>query len=298
MTAARTTVAAVIADATRRLREAEPDSARLDAELLLGHVMGRERAWLLGHGDAPVAPELLVDLAGLVERRVAGEPIAYLRGFKEWFGLRLRTDRRALIPRPETELLAETAIAEIASRLAADPGGHPIHVWEVATGSGAVSLALALRFRVALRLERVRLAASDLSSEALELAAENLAAHRIGGLVTLACTDLLHGAGELLPTPDVVIANLPYVATAEVAAARGSRAHEPRAALDGGADGLDLVRRLLAAAPAAVAPRGTLLLEVGAGQDGVVREHAPRGSSVTVLPDLAGVGRVVRLDLP
>ncbi|HET7685705.1 MAG TPA: HemK/PrmC family methyltransferase [Candidatus Limnocylindria bacterium] len=298
MTAQRTTVAAVIADVTRRLREVEPDTSRLDAELLLGHLMGRERAWLLGHGDDPVAPELLVDLAGLVERRAAGEPIAYLRGFKEWFGLRVRTDRRALIPRPETELLAESAIAEIAGRLAADPGGHPIHAWEVATGSGAVSLALALRFRVALRLERVRLAASDLSSEALELAAENLAAHRVGGLVTLACTDLLDGAGELLPTPDVVIANLPYVASAEVATARGSLVHEPRAALDGGSDGLDLVRRLLAAAPAAVAPRGTLLLEVGAGQDAVVRDHAPPGASVTVLPDLAGVGRVVRLDLP
>lgn len=298
MTTARATVASVIADAARRLREVEPHTARLDAELLLGHLMGRERAWLLGHGEASVAPELLIDLAGLVERRAAGEPVAYLRGFKEWFGLRVRTDARALIPRPETELLAEAAIAEIAGRLAADPGGRPIHAWEVATGSGAVSLALALRFRVALRLERVRLAASDVSSEALELAAENLAGHRVGGLVTLACTDLLDGAGDLLPAPDVVIANLPYVASAELAAAGGSLVHEPRAALDGGPDGLDLVRRLLAAAPRAAAPRGTLLLEVGAGQDEIVRDHVPPGASMTVLPDLAGVGRVVRLELP
>jgi release factor glutamine methyltransferase len=298
MTVTTTTVGEVLLDATRRLREASSATARLDAELLLGHVLGRDRAWLLGHADGGVEPGHLVELAALIERRSLGEPIAYLRGFKEWFGLRVRTDARALIPRPETELLAEAAIAEIAARMGDEPAGPPIAVWEVATGSGAVSLALALRFRVALRLERVRLVASDLSPEALELTAENLAAHRVGGLVTLACTDLLDGAGDLLPRPDVLVANLPYVPTAEVTAAGGSLAHEPASALDGGADGLDLLRRLLGAATEATRPGATLLLEIGAGQAGDVEAAAPRGASVTTMPDLAGIERVVRIELP
>ncbi len=297
MSTSGTSIGEVIADATRRLRTADADTARLDAELLLGHVLGRDRAWLLGHGEAPVEPESLVLLADLVERRAAGEPVAYLRGFKEWFGLHVRTDPRALIPRPETELLAEVAITEIARRLGADPGGPPVVVWEVGTGSGAVALAIALRFRVALRLERVRLAASDLSTDALELAAENLAAHRVSGLVTMACTDLLDGAGELIPRPDVLIANLPYLASAEVATARGSIAHEPARALDGGPDGLDLIRRLLRAAPAVLRPSATVLLEIGERQGDMVRGHVPHGASVELLPDLAGVGRVVRIDM-
>ncbi|MEO8247273.1 MAG: HemK/PrmC family methyltransferase [Chloroflexota bacterium] len=298
MTVTTTSVGEVLLDATRRLREGSSATARLDAELLLGHVLGRDRAWLLGHADAAVEPQHLVVLAALVERRTQGAPIAYLRGFKEWFGLRVRTDPRALIPRPETELLAEAAIAEIAARMADDPAGPPIAVWEVATGSGAVTLALSLRFRVALRLERVRLVASDLSPEALELTAENLAAHRVGGLVTLACTDLLDGAGDLLPRPDVLVANLPYVPSNEVAAAGGSLSHEPLAALDGGVDGLDLVRRLLATAPDAARPGATLLLEIGAGQAAAVVAAAPRGASVTTMPDLAGIERVVRIGLP
>lgn len=292
------TVGDVLDDATERLRVSSAPTARLDAELLLGHLVGRDRAWLLGHRDDPVAAEHIVALAGLIERRAAGEPVAYLRGFKEWFGLRIATDPRALIPRPETELLAEAAIDEIAARLAAGAEGPPIVAWEVATGSGAVSLAIALRFRVALRLERVRLAASDLSPEALELAAENLAAHRVAGLVTLACTDLLDGAGDLLPAPDVVIANLPYVASDEVDARFGRDPHEPRLALDGGSDGLDLLRRLLRDAPRATRPGATLLLELGVGQASAIRAMAPAGAAIEVRQDLAGVERVVRFGLP
>lgn len=293
------TVGGVLADATARLRAASSaPTARLDAELLLGHLVGRDRAWLVSHRDDPVAAEHVVALAGLIERRVGGEPVAYLRGFKEWFGLRIATDARALIPRPETELLAEAAIEEIAGRLAGGAEGPPIVVWEVATGSGAVTLAIALRFRVALRLERVRLAASDLSPEALELAAENLAAHRVAGLVTLACTDLLDGAGDLLPTPDVVIGNLPYVASEEVDARFGRDPHEPRRALDGGPDGLDLLRRLLRDAPRSTRPGATLLLELGAGQAAAIRAMAPPGAAVEVREDLAGVERVVRIGLP
>jgi release factor glutamine methyltransferase len=287
----RLTVAEALLEARTRLRDAGSPSPRLDAEILLGHVIGRDRSWLLAH------PEALVDEAGalgdLLARRGAGEPIAYIRGFKEWRSLRIRTDRRALVPRPETELLAEVAIGEIADRLTAND--EPIVAWEVATGSGAVAVALALRFRSALALGRLRLIASDASGEALELASENLEAHGVAGVVDLACADLLAPAGDFLPRPDVVIANLPYVPRAEVEAAAGSLAHEPRLALDGGPDGLDVVRRLRAELPARVAAGATVLLEVGAGQAGAVSELAPDSATITVRADPAASGRVVRI---
>jgi release factor glutamine methyltransferase len=289
----RLTVADALLEARTRLRDAGSPTPRLDAEILLGHVIGRDRSWLLAHPEATVDE---TDVLGdVLARRSAGEPIAYIRGFKEWRSLRIRTDRRALVPRPETELLAEVAIGEIAERLTADD--EPIVAWEVATGSGAVAVALALRFRSALLLGRLRLIASDASGEALELASENLEAHNVAGLVDLACADLLAPAGDILPRPDVVIANLPYVRRAEVEAAAGSLAHEPRLALDGGPDGLDVVRRLLAELPESVAAGGTILLEIGAGQAEAVRALVPAGAAVTSERDLAGLERVIRIRL-
>lgn len=284
-------IGAAVVHGTDRLRRAGSPSPRLDAEVLLSHVTGRDRSWLLAH------PEAELDEAGAfeaaLERRTAGEPIAYIRGFKEWRSLQIRTDARALIPRPETELLAEAAMAEIATRLADE--GEPVIAWEVATGSGAVVLALALRFRRALELGRLRLIASDLSPDALELAAENLALHGVEAIVSLACADLLEPAGHTLPQPDVIVANLPYVASAEVDARHGSLGFEPRVALDGGTDGLDLLRRFLADLPVRSASGAAALLELGVGQVDAVTEMAPAGASVSVVPDLAGLDRVVRI---
>ena len=283
-------------DATERLRAAGSPTARLDAEVLLAHVTGRDRAWVLAHPEALMEAGAVAALRSAVERRAAGEPIAYIRGFKEWRSLRILTDPRALIPRPETELLAEAAMADIADRLARD--GEPIAAWEVATGSGAVAAALAIRFRSALALRRLTLVASDVSPDALELAAENLALHGVGSLVTLACTDLLDPAGVSLPLPDVVVANLPYVSSSEVDARLGSLGYEPRVALDGGPDGLTLLRRLLDGLPTSTAPGAAVFLEIGVGQVDAIAALAPPGWSITVVPDLAGLDRVVRLDMP
>lgn len=291
-----TTVGTTLADATDRLRIAGSPTPRLDAEVLVAHVAGRDRAWVLAHPEADLEPVVADGLRGALDRRLAGEPIAYIRGFKEWRSLRILTDPRALIPRPETELLADAAMAEIAERLARD--GAPIVAWEVATGSGAVAVALAIRFRSALALRRLALIASDVSPDALELAAENLALHGVEGVVTLACADLLGQAGGSLPLPDVVVANLPYVASAEVDARQGSLGYEPRVALDGGPDGLALLRRLLEELPARAAPGAVAFLEIGVGQVDVISDLAPAGWRVTVVPDLAGLDRVVRLGMP
>lgn len=279
--------------ATHRLREAGSATPRLDAEVLLAHASGGDRSWLLAHPEAEVASD---GFEALLERRLAGEPIAYLRGFKEWRSLRIRTDARALIPRPETELLFELAVEQIRHRMARDDA--PIVAWEPATGSGAVTLALALRFREALALGRLRLIASDISADALELAAENLQAHGVQGLVDLACTDLLEPAGDSLPRPDVVIANLPYVPTDEALAPERGLGHEPRVAIDGGPDGLVVLRRLLDMLPSRAAEGATVLLEIGIGQASAVGGLAPAGASVSVERDLAGIERVVLVQLP
>jgi release factor glutamine methyltransferase len=286
----------VVALVATALRAAGIPSPRLDAELLVGHAFGRDRAWLHAHSDAELGPAEAAELTGWVQRRVAGEPIAYIRGFKEWLSLRIATDARALIPRPETELLAEAAITEVAARLVRDDA--PLRLWEVATGSGAIVLAVALRFRTAIALGRLRLAASDISAEALELAAENLDAHGVGGLVTLACGDLLDPAAFPDGKPDLIVANLPYLTSAEVAASFGSLAWEPPHALDGGADGLDLLRRLIAGLPDALPADGVALLEVGQGQAPAVRElvaQLPMRASIATMADLAGIERVVRV---
>lgn len=296
--APRSTAGELVTRVTGILREAGTPSSRLDAELLVGHAFGRDRAWLHAHPEAVLDPAEAAALDGWVARRASGEPVAYIRGFKEWLSLRIATDRRALIPRPETELMAEAAISELAARLVRDDAA--VQAWEVATGGGAVALAIAMRFRAALALGRLRLAASDLSAEALELAAENLAAHGVGGLVTIACGDLLDPAAVRGGRADLLIANLPYLTSDEVASGVGSLAWEPRQALDGGADGLELVRRLIGELPVHLAPGGVALLEIGRGQAPAVRDEIDAlglRAAVTTLSDLAGVERVVRLAL-
>ena len=286
-------VGAALAAAVETLRTAGSPTPRLDAELLVAFVGGRDRSWVLAHRDASLDVDAL---DSLVRRRAAGEPIAYIRGFKEWHSLRIRTDARALIPRPETELLADSALDEVRARLTA--GRTPVVTWEVGTGSGAVAVVLARGLSEAIADGRVRLIATDVSPAALELAAENLAANGVDAFVTLATADLLGPASGEVPRPDVVVANLPYVASAEVDERQGSLGYEPRMAVDGGADGLDVLRRLFAQLPSQAAPAATVLLETGVDQADAIRDMAPEGATVGVVPDLAGMDRVVRVQLP
>jgi release factor glutamine methyltransferase len=287
------TVSDALAGAVEALRTAGSPTPRLDAELLVALAGGRDRSWVLAHPEASLDADAL---EALVRRRAAGEPIAYIRGFKEWHSLRIRTDARALIPRPETELLADSALDEIRARLAADR--TPVVAWEVGTGSGAVAVVLARGLSEAIADGRVRLIATDISPAALELAAENLAAHGVDASVTLARADLLGPSSGELPRPDIVVANLPYVASAGVDERQGSLGYEPRIAVDGGADGLDVLRRLFAQLSSHAAPAATVLLETGIDQADAIRAMAPEGASLDVVPDLAGLERVVRVQLP
>jgi release factor glutamine methyltransferase len=260
-----------LAGARRRLAAAGCDTPRLDAELLLAAVLGADRAALLMECNAGLAPGPAARFEALIARRADREPVAYILGRRGFRHLEIEVDPRVLVPRPETELLVEAA-------LALPPGAR---VLDVGTGSGAVALAL--------KHERPDLVVtgSDVSAEALAVAQAN--ARRLELEVDFRLGDLLEGAGERI---DAVVANLPYVPERELGAlAPEIVRHEPALALAAGPAGLELIRRLLVQASAIP----WIALEVGAGQADRVGGLMDRAgfSRRRVLRDLAGIERVV-----
>jgi len=273
--------------ASRLLEQAGILDARLEAELLLAHALGWSRIQLLTHPEALLPPRQAALFQHLIALRLARWPTAYLTGHREFYDLDLRVNRAVLIPRPETELLVDVA-REQAGRLAGRRPSAVLAIADVGTGSGAVAIALARH------LPHAIIYGLDASELALRVASFNCRRHGVGHRVRLLHGDLLEPLPEGV---DLIVANLPYVATGELAGLMPEvRDYEPRAALDGGPDGLDVLRRLLAQAPAHLNPGGSLLLEIGAGQGPAVRELAGRafpGAEVGVLRDYAGHHRVV-----
>lgn len=295
------TVGELLATAVERLRAAGSDTPRLDAELLLARAVGTDRIGVIAHPEAPVGPEAAAAFAADVERRATGEPVAYIRGLKEFHGVAFATDARALIPRPETEMLVDAAVDEVVVRLAGGAAarrGEHVRVADVGTGTGAIAIALAIALRRRRVLDAVMIVAVDVSPEAVALARENAAAHGLLDAIDIEVGDLVTpGAGSF----DLVLANLPYIPTTTVDVLGGSADHEPRIALDGGPDGLDVIRRLLALLPAVLAGGGAALLEIGSDQGGPATEAARAalpGAAVEVLPDLEGRSRVLRVRRP
>ncbi len=285
--------------ATERLRSSGSESARLDAELLLGHALGVDRTVIVAHPEAPVGDGAAERFEAGVARREAGEPVAYIRGFKEFYGLAFAADARALIPRPETERLVELAEAELIRRLtgAPRPAGAPrLRVIDVATGGGAIAVALAVALRRRGVVDEVELFATDDSPDALDLARENAVGHSVGDRILFLQADLLP---PVVQRPwDVLLSNLPYVASDAVDSLPIAASFEPRRALDGGADGLEIIGRLLERLPEALADGGTALLEIGSDQGEAiaarVAERLPGWTSRVEL-DLAGLPRVARV---
>ena len=267
------------------LAPAAGEDARLEAEMLLRTALGLTRAQLYARLTDDAPPAALHRFHALLDRRLAHEPVSYLRGYKEFYGLEFRTDRRALIPRPETELLVELALAAARHR---DPA---LAIADVGTGCGCIAVALAAH------LPGATVYATDVSPAALDLARENAARHNLAGRITFLAGDLL----APLPTPvDLIVANLPYVSAAELAALPPDIAgYEPLTALDGGPDGLQLIRRLLTMAPAHLQPGGAALLEIGWRQGeaavALAREHFP-AVRVTRHQDYGGRDRAVVME--
>ena len=255
----------------------------LEAQLILGSVLQLPRAAVLAHPERRLTPGQLEQLAQLVNRRANGEPLPYLLGHWEFFGLDLEVAPAVLIPRPETELLVEEALAWLkqppSRRQAADVG----------VGSGAISAALATH------IPDLRICATDRSRQALRVAQENMGRLGLTDRVSLLEMDLLSACRGPF---DLVAANLPYIPSKKLVDLQVAR-FEPADALDGGNDGLRLIERLLADTPRWLAPDGLMLLEIEAGQG----ENAPAlarkifpYAEVDLKTDLAGLPRLLRID--
>jgi release factor glutamine methyltransferase len=280
--------------ATAALRESgATDTPELDAQVLLAHVGAATRATPLAYPERPLSSQQAARLAELVARRLNSEPVAYLTGHREFMGLDFLTDRRALIPRPETELVVEAALRDIRERLNALPSA-PLVVADIGTGSGAIALALAVHEP---RLPHVY--ATDISPDALALAATNADRLGVADRVTLLQGDLLDPLPEQV---DVLIANLPYVAPREAGGMPPDvRLYEPSLALYGDEDGLGHLRRLFAQMPAHLRAGGSLYLEFGFDQraaiEALARATLP-GADIRIGTDYAGWDRYVMVRSP
>jgi release factor glutamine methyltransferase len=282
-----------------QLRGSGSESARLDAEVLLAYALSTDRTGILAHPDASVGDGAAAHYQEALDRRATGEPVAYIRGFKEFHGLAFGVDDRALIPRPETERLVELAEIEIVWRLTAAPrpsGSPPVRVIDVGAGSGAVAVTITVLLRRRGMADDVEVTATDIADGPLQLARENAVAHAVADRITFAVADLLPGSDTT--RWDVVAANLPYVRTDAIPTLPRATAFEPVGALDGGPDGLQVIGRLLDQLPGSLADDGVALLEIGGDQGqamlDLVADRLP-GWSCQLEPDLGGLPRVAVL---
>lgn len=266
--------------------KAELDSPRLDAEVLLAHVLKKERIFLYVHFDQPLDPAELAEYKACIRQRVQHVPVAHITGHKEFMGLDFKVTKDTLIPRPDTEILVEAVL----QRLQAGPDSN-LHLADIGTGSGAICLSL-LNY-----LPQLQAVTVDISPRAIEVARENAAALGVAERIEFFQGDLLE------PIKDrrfaAIVSNPPYIPQDDILTlAQDVKDYEPMTALDGGADGLDFYRCLLQEAPDLLEPGGFLAVEVGIGQAQVLVEMAkvmtPWGRS-EIIKDLAGIERVVVL---
>jgi release factor glutamine methyltransferase len=280
----------IMQQGTRALRDAGIASARLDASVLLAHVLGIERGTLYAHPEREATAEEQSRFRALIERRARGEPVAYLVGHKEFYGLDFVVDQRVLIPRPETELLVETALGIIRQRLAS--GQMPL-VADIGTGSGAIPIALAVT-----EPRLPYLYASDISVGALAVAQLNCQRHHVEQRVRLLQGDLL----APLPEPaDILTVNLPYVGYEEMdSLAADVYAYEPHEALFSGPQGLNLLRRFAEETRTSgkLRPGAALLLETGYQQREPLTELFQAiwpQARITISKDYSGQDRLLQI---
>lgn len=281
MSAALRSIQQLVAESAAQLATAlvlDANSARLEAQYLLQHVLGKPRAWLLAYPETTLTPQQQANYDSLLQRRLQGEPVAYILGEREFFGLNFRVTPATLIPRPETELLVELALQRI-------PPSGMCRVLDLGAGSGAIALSLAHG------RPGIQVAAVDASLEALKVARENAVRLDIRN-ATFVHSDWYAALGQ--QRFHLIVSNPPYVAAGDAHLCQGDLRFEPATALASGADGLDDIRRIVAGAGAHLEPGGWLLLEHGYDQAPAVRELLRRAGFAEVFSaaDLAGIERV------
>lgn len=278
------TIGSILKWATDDFRTRGIENPRLDAEVLVSHVLGLSRTQLILQGERPLVDSELAALRTLIKRRRAREPVAYLRGFREFYGRPFRVNKHVLIPRPDTETLVETALRRMSAYSLC---GRAL---DLCTGSGAVAISL----------ERARptwrVCATDISEEALAVARDN--ALRLGAMkVAFTKADLFDGVSTFgVSRFDLIVSNPPYIPSADIATLDADvREFEPILALDGGSDGLDFYHKIVQDTPKWLAPDGVLAVEVGAGEapDVAVLFEKAGFSAIQIDRDYARIERVV-----
>lgn len=280
------TTLAVLDWTTQRFTEAGIEPARLEAQLLLAHVLQCSRMQLYTGFDKPLGEPELAGYRALIKRRLGGEPVAYLLGEHEFWALPFYVDASVLVPRPDTETVIEVARALREDRAAA------CRVLDLCTGSGAIAIALATE------LPAARVVATELSTDAAAIARRNAERNGVADRVEIRIGDLFAPvAGERF---DLIAANPPYIASAVIPTLAAEVRREPLLALDGGPDGLAFYDRICAAAAAHLAPGGALVLEHGFDQAGAVRDRLAAAGFVRIalVHDLAKQPRVTSAALP
>ena len=276
--------------ARKRLEASGVEDPGFEAEYLLRHTLGCTREALLLDLDSDISTSSQCHFDSLVKRRASGEPSAYITEHKEFYGLDFKVDPRALVPRPETELLVELAL-DFASRRSVL--GRGLNVVDVGTGCGAIAVTLAVH------LPKATITATDLSPEALELAAENVAIHHVQDRVTLLQGDLLAPVSRPI---DILVSNPPYIPSTEIPnLAKEIINHEPRLALDGGPDGMAVIGHLVEQAKDKLRLGGAMFIEIGWDQGRRALAHARHlwpYSQASITPDLADLDRVLTLLSP
>ncbi|MGI8995231.1 MAG: peptide chain release factor N(5)-glutamine methyltransferase [Pyrinomonadaceae bacterium] len=279
------TIAEALAEAARALRAVGIGEARREAGTLLAQTLGRDRAYLLAHDDEPLTPAQFALVRDRVRRRAAGEPVQYITGRQEFYGLEFTVTPDVLIPRPETELLVEAALELL-------QGTNAPLVCDVGTGSGCIPIALLHERKDA------RAIAGDLSPAALRVAARNAARHHVNERLLLIASDCFAALDPSAVRFHLIASNPPYVAEKDLPTLqREVRDHEPRMSLTPGGDGLAVIRHLLADAPQFLWPGGHLVFEIGFDQhERVAQLIEPRvWTLLDIQKDLQGIPRIIAL---
>ena len=275
----------VIQDTHQKLEAAGIPDARLEAEVLVMNVMRMARQSIFAEQDTEVTGQQQTALDAFLERRYQREPLAYILGQREFYGINVTLTPAVLIPRPETEGLVEHALMMALMGMES----QDLVIADVGTGSGAIAINLAIH------LPAAKIFAVDVADAVLDVAAYNVRVHGVTERVSLAIGDLLDAVPEPL---DLIVANLPYIPTDRIPTLQPEVQQEPALALDGGPDGLDLIRRLLTQAEEKLKETGIILLEMDPDQIPVVQElalnHFPQGST-SVEKDLAGMDRILTI---
>ena len=271
------TVVKAIRHGTKILRST--DEPQLEAEVLLAHYLNVSRSWLAAHPEAFLSERVLDSYKDALQRRNGGEPLPYLLGYWEFFGISFAVDKRALIPRPETEIIVEHSISIAGNNL-------NTRIADVGTGCGTIAIALALNLPDAL------LFATDISQDALSLARTNSIHHAVHNRIEFIQTDLLTSTGKF----DIICANLPYLTTQEACTLAVGR-HEPRLALDGGPSGMNIIQKMIATASNHLIDGGSLLMEFGNSSSKIleIANFYFGSANCKLIPDYAGRLRMLKV---